>query len=103
MGAVRGLKAIGWNPELAGGSVSVPLAGLNASDACTYLHLGHQRRPPPLQGWGSTGLVDVLQVQLTKSVASVGELGDVPGSDLVLGNIRQQAIGVFDSTLEHVG
>ena len=44
MDAVRGLNAIGWNPELSGGSVSVPLAGLNvaglnASDACTYLHV----------------------------------------------------------------
>jgi hypothetical protein len=31
--AVKGLKAVGWNPRFSAGSVSVPLAGLNASDA----------------------------------------------------------------------
>ena len=60
MEAANRVKAIGGNPGILSGSISLPLAGLNASDTQINISDGRQKSQKPTVVSISTGFLTVL-------------------------------------------
>ena len=85
MEAANRVKAIGGNPGILSGSISLPLAGLNASDTQINISDGRQKSQKPTVVSISTGFLTVLTlltgpshpkgVRQNEPVRTLGPLG----------------------------